>query len=79
MSRRRISEASFPSISPEWIPATMRTIGLSSACAAAGAKARSFETTTYGIGRPSPDVPKNPSRSAGDFASSRRRKAIVSS
>jgi hypothetical protein len=60
---------------PFWII----TIGFGSARASPAVNAFSFDTTTNGRGRPSAEVPKEPTRISGIFASSRRRKARVSS
>ncbi len=56
-SRRRISEASLPSISPAWMPFWISTIGLSTLRALRPVKAFSRETTTNGSARPSPEEP----------------------
>ena len=57
MSRSSASVASLPSISPEWMPFWISTIGLPVARASSGVNARSFDSTTSGSARPWPLVP----------------------
>ena len=54
MSRSSASEASLPSISPEWMPFWISTIGLPVARAASGVNAPLADTITSGRSRPCP-------------------------
>ena len=68
-----MSEASLPSISPEWMPFWIKTMGFPSALAASAVNTRSLETITSGRSRPCPVRPKLSTLTQREPASSCRQ------